>query len=404
MTAEQKLILALLSEELFGENGAEASETDCDWPMLMSEAKKHGVMTLLLKGLTLHETEYAVPAGYVKKLKSVAVSAMVRGERLLDVQRDAVSRLKNAGIPCAVLKGAGIAEYYPHPELRVLGDVDILVPRGRSDEAVTLLEKNGYDKFEHEHDFHTVLHCGAVSVEIHRAVSVFPDNECGRYAEALFDNALETTDSFSVGERCFPVLTAKYQLLSLLFHTERHMLTSSVGLRQLCDWAAAANALSGSLSEEDIADFERCGMKKFACALCGTCGIFLGMPQTSAFPPPEKKLCVRMMNELLGGGNFSAQSDERAISSSFVEPTSGIGKKRSGAGVFIAKINAKARERYPITRKLPILLPFFWLFIPLKSFFGLRRSRKNSPRVGTVLSFAAKRNRLYRELRLFEKD
>ena len=61
-----------------------------------------------------------------------------------DLLRKLLSALKNEGIDVILLKGAHLAEsYYPHPALRPLDDVDLLVPKGKRDIARAVLGKAG---------------------------------------------------------------------------------------------------------------------------------------------------------------------------------------------------------------------------------------------------------------------
>ncbi len=404
MNQEHRLLLALLAEELFGVCVPFCAK-GTDWRALMTEAKRHSVMPLLLGGLTAHSSEWEVPADLIKQLKSLTVSTMLKGDKLLETEEEILSRLIQSGIPVSVLKGASVAACYPRPELRVLGDIDLLLPEERLEEGAELLREMGFCQSEaaEDHDFHIALEKDGVFVELHRSVSVFPNNDCGNFSKKLFDSALDRTCTAALKGRQFNVLAPKFQLLSLLFHTERHMLTSSVGLRQLCDWAISANYYSKMLTDEDKKDFESCGMWKFGSALCGVCHKHLGMPMPEFFCGTKEELWDRLTEDLLEGSNFFYQSRERRLSSHFVGGASSEDKGRKSAfSAMISRLNTKAYNRYPITKKCPILLPVFWIYIPFLSLMRIL-FKKQEADIGQVMKSAKKRNRLYDDLKLFEK-
>ncbi len=62
-----------------------------------------------------------------------------------NAQRAAVARLSDAGLPVVCLKGFALAHtLYPDPDLRTIGDLDLLVPRGDLDRAIACLREAGF--------------------------------------------------------------------------------------------------------------------------------------------------------------------------------------------------------------------------------------------------------------------
>ena len=79
-----------------------------------------------------------------KKLgKTLATNAKIDFEhiRICDI-------MKNAGIPCSILKGFASALYYPDPLMRSMGDVDFLIDTDDFEKASDALKNNGYESAE----------------------------------------------------------------------------------------------------------------------------------------------------------------------------------------------------------------------------------------------------------------
>ena len=63
---------------------------------------------------------------YLRRNKKFLASAL-QNERLLIAQNAVLEAFRQANIAVAVLKGSSAARYYPQPELRALGDIDLLI-------------------------------------------------------------------------------------------------------------------------------------------------------------------------------------------------------------------------------------------------------------------------------------
>jgi hypothetical protein len=138
------ILLSLLAPRSATTSDLEGVGTD--WGEVLVVARQHRLRPLLqwrLRGRRLPrpvELELAESAR-VHTLRSLEL----RGQ-LITVQRILSAR----GIPAVFLKGAFLAFHaYPHPALRPLRDLDVLVPRARSVEAFEALLTAGFSRSAH---------------------------------------------------------------------------------------------------------------------------------------------------------------------------------------------------------------------------------------------------------------
>ncbi len=385
----------MLASELFDTNlGVPACG---NWNDVIFTSSNHGVIPLLSTGIA---NISSVPDEVLHIVRSSAIKSAYWGEQLLNIQNELLTALHSNDMPCAIYKGASVATCYPHPELRQHGDIDILVRQNDFLSAADLLEGAGCVRHGTKHSFHTSFSKNGVSVELHRAVSCFPDNSAGQYCIDLFSHALDQISSSTINEWAFPVLLPKYQLLSLLFHMERHMTSSSIGLRQLCDWAVCVYRYRDVIDDDMLSDFARCGVLPFARVLTQTCTHFLGMSQLEWSRSVDKIVVSRMINEVLDGGIARSVSPDRSFSCMFVR-TPHLGIEKTWVGSLITKLSIKARTRYSIVNRFPFLLPAFWIYIPLKSVVRSRKNGNGKWHILSIMSIARKRRKLYRDLHLF---
>jgi len=403
MKPDDTTILEILADELFNRVPNCIRENVC-WNKCLSVARRHSVIPLTYKGAISKRRKYDIEDDIVNEIRSATFSSIIANERLLQVQDDVITLLNNAEIRCVVLKGSSVAICYPHPELRELGDVDILVSAGGFQKAVNTLILGGYISHEAEHEFHSCFSKNGVHVELHHAVSVFPENAAGRYAVSLFASALDKNDTAILEGHSFPVLLPVFQLLSLLFHMKRHMTESGISLRQLCDWAVAVNYYRDIIDQRVLGEFERCGMLRFAKVLTRSCVTNLCLPDIEWCRDVDKSFSNAMLNEILDSDNMSNGDIERSMSSIFVGQKESSTDFKTLFGSFIINNNKKAKERYPIAQQFPIVLAAFWIIIPLKYLLRSYKGERPKASFWKVISTAYKRKRLYSKLGLYRSN
>ena len=142
-----------------------------------------------------------------------------------DGQSQLVDLFEQAGIPMVILKGTAAAIYYPEPFRRMMGDVDFLVPQDCFEEALCLMEENGYRQFR-DGERHAELKKDGIEFELHHRFS-YPDLDIEEYLA----DGLSHPEWGEIGTHRFPMLPRLANGLVLLAHLRSHLKTG-VGLRQ----------------------------------------------------------------------------------------------------------------------------------------------------------------------------
>ena len=134
---ENDLLLALLRESI--KEGASnnwtleemlpASENSIDWKRLIYIARKHSVLSFLYP--VCGEEDSGVPEYVQKAVQREAIGSTKQNYRLLFLSKFLTEKLREAGIEVVLLKGVATASFYPGPEYRKSGDVDLLLTDGK---------------------------------------------------------------------------------------------------------------------------------------------------------------------------------------------------------------------------------------------------------------------------------
>lgn len=231
---------SILRSALWG-TSVEVPQGFNEWGRVCAVAKSQSVLGLVANVL-LNDSELneKLPEDLKKRLKRFVISNFSTSQMLNNALLKVVQALREHGIDPVLLKGQGIAKYYPVPELRQCGDIDIYVGEKNFEKSCEVIGVLSTPE-DHEGDipslkhFHTKL--GAASIEIHRYTDVYFPKSLNRVYQKISDagmNCEQVTLEFSG----VPVLTPSvdFNVFFIFNHFWHHFIADGVGLRQICDW------------------------------------------------------------------------------------------------------------------------------------------------------------------------
>ena len=111
-----------------------------DWSTVVALARRHGVVSLLVKGLRTDAGPDIEP-----RLIALHRRTVRRGMRQFQGLKQAADTLAAVGVPCLVLKGLPLSQrIYAHPFVRDPNDIDLLVPPAAFRDAERALCGHGW--------------------------------------------------------------------------------------------------------------------------------------------------------------------------------------------------------------------------------------------------------------------
>lgn len=353
---QYKTELALLKAALWGWDRFPV-ETDGseNWESVFEELKAQTVEGVAVDALgKLPGVDPQVKRLWVQ----LAVRRMTFWEKLMQEQAALKALLDREGIPFVVLKGAAAAQYYPRPESRSMGDVDIIVKPGDFDRADRLLRDNGYEFLEVENDRHFGFDKNGVHIELHRYFSTLNDVDNAKALDEMIYSGIDKREYVHFGTYSVPVLPVLENGLVLLAHIDQHM-EGGLGLRQITDWMLYAdkNLNDDFWSREFGPQVRRLGMETLAVTVTKMCQQYLGLREHGITwcVDAEEDLCRELMNMILTRGNFGRKVGKSTAAVSILSAMTNvfnIPKLLQTRGC----VNWKALKKYPFLR------PFAWLY------------------------------------------
>lgn len=411
LNGAERRLLALLEEALTGtlqnsmwssEHPAEAASWAAqgdvqgdapDWERLVHMAERHGVLPLLYDMLT---ERVQMPENPRRRAVDSARQTVQQSYRLLFLCKYLMAGLEEAGVHAALLKGVGTASYYPTPELRKAGDVDILLLHpeelSRAEEA---LVKMGCKRMQEQSALHHVAYRsdGGIEVELHTMLAEPFDNErMNQYIkERLADCAGHVRRADVMGVP-LPVLEDAWHAYELLLHMLQHFLRSGFGLKLLCDWVVFWNRETGEGEQKQYLKLvTESRIKGFSDIVTFVCCRYLGLPRERVawMELSEAYEAEQFLAEILEAEEFGKSSVNRMVT-----------LRGGGLKDYVREFHHQMRLNFPRGSRCILCWPALWLITLVRFLRNNRKIRKTSGLA--ILKKAGQRGRLIEQIGLFQ--
>ncbi len=248
-------------------------------------------------------------------------------------------------VPYVILKGTSASQYYPRPEYRAMGDIDIMTSREDFDRAYQELISDGY-KVMISSDREIEMKKNGIVLELHKSFASLNDIYAAKYLDDLIISNINSTH----------VLADPINGLVLLEHINQH-LENGLGLRQIIDWMLFVNQ---HLPDEKWPEFQsmanRIGLDKLAIVVTRMCEIYLGLPRRKWCENADESLCNQLMEYILECGNFGVN---RVDDNSIAEIV--LIRARSPISAF-KLLQERGLVNWEAPKKYKILRPFAWIY------------------------------------------
>ena len=329
-----------------------------DWAAAYQELKAHAVAGLAVDTLPLiPELDPALRQEWILS----STRGMMFWHQLMAQQQAVCDLLGAAGIPFAVLKGAAVDLYYPQPEYRAMGDIDLIVRPEDHGRAAEALQSAGFAVVG-ENGRHTEMKKDGVMLELHRYFAGRAAYEFERILDEKIYSALDTAEAASIGQYHFAMLPRLENGMVLLVHIVHH-LRSGIGLRQIIDWMLFVDReLDDDWWRAEFGSLVAAvGLDKLAVTVTRMCQLYLGLREDRITwcAGADEALCTELLEITMARGNFGRKLGTSVTTINVLNRLSdwtGIPKMLQTRG----KSNWKALKKYPFLEPLAWLYQIFW--------------------------------------------
>lgn len=410
MNSTQSQLIELLSSAMHETKMEIDSVKKVKWKSIIKESEAHNVKGLVYSAI--NKSEYLK---YIKKesLEQWKRDTLFTGVYQIQHIREISKVLKvfnKENIPVLVLKGLVVREFYPKPELRTMGDADVLVKKEDLSRIKKLLKDLGYSELRdlENHGAHIVfVHNNHFPIEVHWVLT----NKDYFRGEPVFENQIwENAIKVKVGESDALSLSFEDLAVHLCIHMAVHSVASGFGIRQLCDLVLLVEKKGHLIDWSSFQNkVKECGIEKFTISLFLICGQLFKMaiPQElNDIKLVEEQLLKLLINDIFSSGVHGARSTSGMFGTSLAHSSPNLDSLDSVGTVkrFIMLLfppNNKLSDRYSYAKKNTILLPIAWIHHFGRGIFNKEYSFLNKIKFLVSTVYTSKRkNKLLHQLEL----
>lgn len=392
---ENDLLLALLRDALAdsGEPGQKENR-NINWDKWLMTAGRHSVLPLLYP--VAEGEENSLPHRIKEAVQKAAISTTRQSYRLLFLSKFLVAKLEEAGLTAVILKGVATASFYPVPEYRKSGDVDLLLlDRDKLELCSKVLADCGCVRKDREDALHhvTFLFDNEIEVELHTLIAEpFDNRTVNKYLENLVGQCAGQVQKCEVMGVKLPVLKDGYHGYELLLHMLQHFLRAGFGLKLLCDWVVFWNKVH---EEEECLLYlqmvRESGMKGFSDMVTLVCCRYLGLERRKVdwMELGTDYDTEEFMREVLEAEEFGRSSSDRMVV-----------LRGNSLWDYMREFHHQMRLSFPRAGKVFLCWPVLWLITFIRFVGNNRKVRNVSTKA--VFSKAAQRSKVIQQMKLWK--
>ena len=330
------------------------------------DIKRHHIAPLAFEGACICGIPQTTPV--MQKLFQSFCKAM----QVSEGQQRALERMFRAfdenGIDYMPLKGCNMKRRYPKPELRMMGDADILIRLEQYEKIAPIMASLGFSPKE-ETDHELVWETPAVYVELHKRLMPSYNKDFHAYFGDGWPLAQHRE-----GHRF--AMTPEDEFVFIFTHFAKHYRDGGIGCRHVTDLWVFLRSFP-QLDEVQVRrKLEKLQLLEFYTNLRELLAVWFEAA-------PETEMTDFITDYVFGSGSFG--SGESRTLSRAVRDTKHTLPGISGRMVYLWQTAfppvQTLRGKYRILKKAPWLLPVVWLIRPfyklLFEWSSLRRQERN---------------------------
>lgn len=231
-----------------------------------------------------------------------------QNKRVTQCAQELCGLLRSEGFKTCLLKGQGVALYYPNPLRRQSGDIDMWIRTADGSFEADRIRTIRYvrsrnpqaEVLYHHIDFEVF---GKVPVELHFMPTWLFCRQSDKKLQRWFEE--EKKMQFSHTRNGLHVPTDDFNAVFLLLHIAKHIFESGVGLRQIMDYYYMLASPGRDINVEKCCNMLKdLGVLKVARAVMYVLQEVFGLDDASLLCRPDARLGRFLLEEIMISGNM----------------------------------------------------------------------------------------------------
>lgn len=345
MDTLQQGMVTLVRSGLTGEKLSlpESFDLEVAYPQVL----RHGILTMAYDGAVRCGVDKKVPV--MQKLFQGYVKCMVYSEGQMRTLKKVCDALDQNGFDYLILKGSVLKKFYPKPELRLMGDADILIRREQYKAICPVMEALGFcNTAQGLYDYgwkHPELY-----VELHHCLTNPYNVDLNAYLEDGWPRAKKSAQ----GEHRFEYTTEDH-FIYLFVHFTKHYRDGGIGLKHAADLWVYKKANPDMDERYLVSELEKMGLRLFYSNVLRTLSVWFE-------DVPGDAVTALITDTIFNSGAFGTkEAIGKAVVLRAANKTGSAKAAKFWCAFKLLFPNRIAMQgRYPILKKRAFLLPLLW--------------------------------------------
>ena len=359
MTNFQSDMFALIRGAIYNEKVSLSAEFD--WNEALELGKRHQILPLMCYGALL--SAGAVAADVLSKLKERLYKSIIVDEQQKYLLSQIKEAFQNNNIDFVVLKGAELKKLYPKSEMRLMGDIDILIRTSQYGAIKRVMTFLGFrEGIESNHEYQWIK--DGFLVELHKClIPSYNEDYYSYYKDGwgVVKPKGGTEYDFSPEDKLVYVFT----------HLAKHYRDGGIGLRQFIDIYMICKAYPDRNLEDIEEKLKTLRLYDFYKNVIKTLKTWFEGKESD-----EKTDFIT--NKVFGSNSFET-SEEKLIATAVKDNKNGLlilRAKKIFQKTFLPY--GDMCKKYLILKKVPIFLPAMWIVRFWGALFFRRKNIKKN--------------------------
>lgn len=365
-------------------------------PALANLAQEHCTVPFVLPCLR--------SASVYPSMKHQVKEMMLNYYQIEHFTRTTVSLLRENHIDCYLLKGLSLADCYPVPEYRKLGDLDLYLAEPEMlSQAQTVLESSGYILQDELSDHHVTYYYTFPKtgrrfiLELHyRVVGQYQYSRTNELVDLVYSPAQLKKSSQMIHGYSYTVLPPTEYVFYMIHHMLKHYLYSGFGIRLLCDFTFYLKHHESKIDFDQIHTWCReSRISHLYEIILESCRMYLGLPASiDSQIHYDTSDCQDFITQILKDGDMGTDVSQTLVGSSSYQKVNLFTYFREG--------HVQMKVRFPKASHFPILWPVLWV-ITFVCFIRNTYKVRNTTFLQTLRNFK-KSNQKTKLVKIFENS
>jgi len=304
-----KALFTLLRSGLWNtpvDNAACFPLQDVEWDSLYKIAITQTIEGVIYDGIQKLPHEFLPPRAillkWIVKISKIESSNAVMNRCI----QEQVAFFNKIGAKPILLKGQGIAHYYPHPDHRVCGDIDWFFKNPADVKVIERqLKAKNIKIYTDTIDSKSYLWRSCLVENHTKLFDVF--NPIAHFKlKLIIEKQLTTNDGYIGKDKVYETLPPNLNIIQVNLHILKHLLSFGIGLRQFCDAAILYAALVNQYDKKWLySTYQKLGILNWVYVLHDLLVNYIGLDKEK-LPFPNKDLLSSswLVEDVLATGNF----------------------------------------------------------------------------------------------------